>query len=278
VAVYGTLYHPDLDSTFARPRAADAYGRDKLFAERIVRTTFRRGRVRWFILRVGHVYGPEQGHSLDFLDRIRTEGFRLPFHGEQFSNAVHVDRLALSIAALCEDIGIQPGVFNACDPSSSTWGEVFDLHSTAAGLPPVARMPEPESEALRGGIVRGLRRSRLREAIVEFRRAAAGIPAVVAQGSASRDLGYNLLSHLPASLNASVKRRYTRWQAKLQTGVATEAPVRSDSWHFFSSGVPGPNIIEVAGGRSEMSAHAISDDLAEWISGILPPAWCGRVI
>lgn len=275
VAVYGALYHPDLGGSFARPRAGDAYGRDKLFAERVMRRTFRGGGVDWFILRVGHVYGPEQGHSADFLGRIRS-GFRLPFEGTGPSNAVHVDRLGIAIGQLCADPGISPGIMNACE-SESSWGDVLDLHADAAGLHRVARMSAAESTAVLQAALGALARPTLTRLIREVGIATSKVPASMAQLPGLRDLGYGLLSHLSEGANALAKKRYVAWQARVQSGVGTPQAFGPDSWHFLSSGVPGPNVFEVLGERSSFPSASIAEDLAEWARGVLPPAWCGHL-
>jgi nucleoside-diphosphate-sugar epimerase len=273
VLVYGAMYHPSTGSRFERPRPTSAYGRDKLHAERVARRAFADTGVSLFVVRLGHVYGPLQANSRAFLAMVRDRA-ALPFAGALPSNAIHTDRLASVVAAACRGM-IAAGTYNGVDHPNLSWREVFDWHTSAAGIDPVGELPADPSERARSKLLREERTGRLRKVTRDVTRAFTAVPAAeLAASQAIRDVGYEVLSTLPEGVERKIKAMYTRWSVGRQVASIRQSEGAAAGPAFFSDAVPGPSLSEASGleVRSDVGA---SREFADWIRDSATPDWFG---
>ena len=151
VAVYGELITAARDPEHERrhPHPTSEYGRSKLYVERYARDRARRRGIECTVVRLGHVYGAGIARSREIIEFARDPKFRLAFDGRLPSNAIHVDAAGAAIAGLLRR-GSSAGVVSLAE-SHHSWRDIFDWHTAALGLTPVAPMAEAESSAQRRG-------------------------------------------------------------------------------------------------------------------------------
>jgi len=266
IAVYGPCVHPSTGTTFERPHAEGGYGRDKLASERVARDAFRKAEARLYVIRLGHVYGPYQGHSKAILGEAESPTFALPFEGSRPSNAVRIDRLAATLALVCEG-NLEPGTFNATDAPNACWREVFHWHTDALGVSAVRPLDDKASDEIRSKLLAMSRTPRLLQVVMGVGRAA-GTAAVheFLSSSAVRDLGHEVLVRLPSRVETYTRHLYTLVSARLQVQSFVDGPQGQISPWYFSEGVPGPNICELAQAAPMPNEVEIRRELQQWIA------------
>jgi hypothetical protein len=148
--VYGSCIDTSR-SSFDKPRPDNTYGFDKLDVERYAERQFKRSSKAYFILRMGHVYGPGQNVTKQIFQNTRNGEFKLPFDGQLPSNAIS----SLSICEAVQAMLLAPGndgVFNLADDPMLSWREMYDLHTNSWGLPTVDPMSDDRSSGRRDAL------------------------------------------------------------------------------------------------------------------------------
>jgi nucleoside-diphosphate-sugar epimerase len=259
VAVYGEYIgsstKPDL--TFRRPRPDSEYGRSKLHVERYLAKRCRSKRLRHSILRLGHVFGAGSARSRNILELARDERFMLPFGGAIPSNAIHLDNLCSIVDLLAED-SMPDGTFNLAS-SGVTWRDVFDWHTSSAGLPAVPAMSIEASEHVRAGFER---RSLAGDVLRWGRR----LPLRgLVRSPAVFDTALRLLVRTPQPLVEKALHRNRQVESGRQIAALAAAETAAVDPLYISQGMPGPflplppDYRGVAGPGPESG-----DDLARW--------------
>jgi nucleoside-diphosphate-sugar epimerase len=111
------------------PRPVTAYGRSKLAAEQIVRSSS----LPWSIVRPPIVYGPRDREVLKIF-RIARLGIAPVFgDGSQELSAVHAADLANALIAAGSSASTVGGTYNACHPEVFTSGELGQAVGAAMG-------------------------------------------------------------------------------------------------------------------------------------------------
>jgi dihydroflavonol-4-reductase len=111
------------------PRPVTAYGRSKLAAEGVVRSSS----LPWSIVRPPIVYGPRDREVLKIF-RIARLGIAPVFgDGSQELSAVHAADLAKALIAAGSSESTVGGTYNACHPEIFTSGELARAIGTAMG-------------------------------------------------------------------------------------------------------------------------------------------------
>jgi nucleoside-diphosphate-sugar epimerase len=249
VAVYRKRFgQPD---SFERPRPTTPD--TKLDVERHVRELARGHPARTLVLRLGHVFGPAQWVSGMVADWAAAGTPALPFDGRLPSNAIHARNIAVALRAAISDE--RQGTFNLLNEPELTMRELFDWHTSAMGLPPLASMSDEESARQ----VRYHERTTWRPLSARFAAEIAAwtrsLPHHLARGPGSRELAQRVMGRLRAErVDRYIRSRYLRLQAHT---AAPEAPV-ADAW-MFSPSVPGPRLPYRGRPLAELSA-----ELAKW--------------
>ncbi|MGQ0539323.1 MAG: NAD-dependent epimerase/dehydratase family protein [Gemmatimonadaceae bacterium] len=238
VAVFGELIREQRDEqrAFEHPRPGSEYGRSKLYVERYTVRQARARDINCTVLRLGHVYGAGISRSREIIDFARAAGFRLPFDGRLPSNAIHVDRMSHSIAALLARAGdgrATSAMYSFAE-RESTWRAVFDWHTGALGLRAVAGLSDLESDAARdvwsrssipgeiGGWIRGLPVKRLLRSPAMF------------------DMALRVLVRTPAGLTSRVTDLNRRVGARGHVARAIGGEAADIPPLYVSAGMPGP--------------------------------------
>ena len=133
---------------FSKPKPNSAYGKSKLAMEKIVADALKKTHCRYFLIRLGNVYGPSQTVSRMVFDDVMSSSFELPFGGDLPSNAVSVEYFIDGVVSILNNPP-QNGVYNCTDEPQKTWREIYDMHTDAWSLPPVASMSDESSYSLR---------------------------------------------------------------------------------------------------------------------------------
>lgn len=147
ISVYGepfTTHHMN----FEKPKPNSLYGESKLAMERIVSNALNKTSSRYFLIRLGAVYGPSQTVSRMVFGNVMSPSFKLPFAGDMPSNAVSVESFVESIVCLLDNPPTN-GVYNCVEDPQKTWREIYDLHTSAWKLPRVGSMSYESSYSLR---------------------------------------------------------------------------------------------------------------------------------
>lgn len=262
VAAYGDCIDRRADR-FDDPRPGKFYGREKLLCEREVARAFAGHGRQWFVLRLGHVYGPGQWLSKSVALWALSDEFRLPFAGANLSNAIRVDRVADAVAALLES-RVPPGVYNLADDPHLSWRQLFDWHAQVLRLPEVRSLEPEESARLRAAVLSG-KRSMLRRALREstgwLRRLPAGYLAAC---PSLQELTYNLLAKLPAAWGE--RARNAQWRAlaaasRPEGGHVNAAALPS---YLFSDPMPGPYLKLLGSEREETMRRLLLNWYLAW--------------
>jgi nucleoside-diphosphate-sugar epimerase len=234
ISVYGGSIISDkyLRSTFENPRADNDYGRSKLYIERYARRMCMSKKLTCYILRVGHVIGPNVDRSRQLIEAARNPHFRLPFNGELPSNTIQVDRLTALITGLL--IGSIPsGTYNVAD-KEKTWREVFDLHTQAIGLPPVRGMSPHKSNCIRSlyssrsiwhDFIKWLKSLSILNLIT--------YPAIF-------DLAFRFMAVIPPMITNRLATSYKCRDVKRQIATVNRSGNQIISPYYFSDAMPGP--------------------------------------
>ncbi|HJU72550.1 MAG TPA: NAD(P)-dependent oxidoreductase [Gemmatimonadaceae bacterium] len=266
VAIFGELIkkHRDEQRAFDHPRPDSEYGRSKLHVERYAARRSNERGVKCTVLRLGHVYGAGIGRSREIIELSRDPGFRLPFDGRNPSNAIHVDRLALSIIALLD---AAPGrdTYSFAE-KANTWRDIFDWHARAIGIAPVPAMSDADSEKVHalwarasvtrdiGNWVRGLPIKRLVRSPALF------------------DLALRILSKTPEGVTKRVTDMNRRIGARGTVASSLGSYNKLIPALYVSAGMPGPFLdlapIPATGSGSESERSA---ELRAWYLGWSSP-------
>jgi nucleoside-diphosphate-sugar epimerase len=235
VGVYGCIHS---GSTFARPRPDTSYGREKLSLEKYVARVFSGSSLEYFIIRLGHVFGPHQWLSKSVIDLASGGGFSLPFDGDCPSNAIHVDELANELTWLVSG-NIPSGTYNLAATPQQTWRQIFDWHTKICGLARVASMSNEDSNALRESYIRSSQRSMGTKCLIEILGWLRSLPVQQLIGSGElRNIGSKLLRLTPPSIRNRVKSANALRQAHLDIGALQKSTITPAPW-FYSDAMPG---------------------------------------
>lgn len=235
VGVYGCIHS---GTTFARPRPDTSYGREKLSLEKYVARVFSGSSRDYFIIRLGHVFGPHQWLSTSVIDLAGTEGFSLPFDGDCPSNAIHVEELANALTWVVSG-NIPSGIYNLAATPQQTWRQVFDWHTKICGLPRVTAMSNEDSMALRESYIRSSQRSMGIKCLIEILGWLRSLPVQQLIGSGElRNVGSKLLRLTPRSIRNRVKAANALRQVHLDIGALQRSTITPAPW-FYSDAMPG---------------------------------------
>lgn len=235
VAVYGCIHS---GSTFARPRPDTSYGREKLSLEKYVARVFSGSSREYFIIRLGHVFGPHQWLSTSVIDLAGSGDFSLPFDGDCPSNAIHVEELANALTWLVSG-NIPSGIYNLAANTQQTWRQIFDWHTEICGLPRVTAMSNEDSMALRESYIRSSQRSMGIKCLIEVLGWLRSLPVQQLIGSGElRNVGSKLLRLTPPSIRNRVKSANALRQVRLDIGALKKSIITPAPW-FYSDAMPG---------------------------------------
>ena len=272
VAVYGELITAARDPEHERrhPHPDSEYGRSKLYVEQYAMAQARRRGVECTIIRLGHVYGAGIARSREIIEFARDPKFRLAFDGRLPSNAIHVDAAGAAIAGLLRR-GASGGVVSLAEPHHS-WRDIFDWHTGALGLPPVAGMPDAESSAQRRGWTD---RSLVRDAVRWLR----GLPVKsLVRSPSTFDLALRLLVRTPASVTKLASDINRRTGARAQIARVNASGAIAIPSLYLSDGMPGPFLdLPEPPSRGLGSAGERAAELQHWADLWTTPRWRAAV-
>lgn len=146
VAVYGSCIDSEWN-TYRNPNPDSVYGAAKLALEKEISKAFKKSQCQYYILRLGHVYGPEQWLSSYIVSELLNNNFGLPFDGKLDSNSIHIDELAAALSWLIKE-RLDSGVYNLASFPQKSWRQVFNWHSDALDLGYASSMTDLNSTRL----------------------------------------------------------------------------------------------------------------------------------
>jgi nucleoside-diphosphate-sugar epimerase len=268
VAVYGELITAARDPERERrqPHPHSEYGRSKLYVEQYAAAQSRRRGIDCTIVRLGHVYGAGIARSREIIEFSRDPKFRLPFDGRLSSNAIHVDAVGAAIAALLRR-GPSGDVVSLAE-SHHTWRDIFDWHTAALGLTPVAAMAEDESAAQRRGWTD---RSPVLDAVRWLR----GLPVKsLVRSPSTFDLALRVLVRTPASITRLATDVNRRTGARSQIARVNASGSFEIPSLYLSDGMPGPFLdLPEPPARGLGSEGERARELEHWADLWTTPRW-----
>jgi|MDTC01.3.fsa_nt_gb nucleoside-diphosphate-sugar epimerase len=122
VAVYGL----NKSSTFKNPKPHNSYGREKLFHEKYIESNFKKKKIDYKILRIGHIYGCGFSLSRYIHSCERNKKFKIPLPKTQ-SNFLSKPALVLGILATL-DVEHKNYISNLIDNPNKTYEQLFKFH------------------------------------------------------------------------------------------------------------------------------------------------------
>jgi nucleoside-diphosphate-sugar epimerase len=266
VAVYGACVDPSRNS-FERPRPTGSYGAEKLRSEGIAARLFSERGLRYYILRLGHVYGPAQQVSYEIAAKTADPSFALPFGGHMPSNAVSIHAVIHAIRGMLEDT--QPtGIRNLIDTPQSTWREIYDYHTAMIGRPPAPSIPDADSRATQSRLF-GEARAPIRTIMRTAKSVARSTDLLrIAQTPAFRHVINGPMAWAPASLEPKARHAYVL--RKVAAAVRQMASRETPPPRMHAPAVPGPtfNVPD-----KHEAAAAMHDALKAWMSSMSTYRW-----
>ncbi len=268
ISVYGLCQGSNRSgrSEFERPRPDSDYGRSKLDIERYIISKFSDKKIKWYIFRLGNVYGAKMDRSRQIIDLAQNPHFLLPFDGELPSNSVHVEHLTTMIIGLLS-ASVPSGIYNVAN-KLQTWRQVFDWHTQATGLLPVKGMPPELSEhlrdvhhstSIRGDISRWVRSLPLLS-LIKY-------PAIF-------DTLFRISYLMPQSLAGRLATMYKRLNVERELALMRRGDSVSISPVYFSDAMPG-TYLEVP--MQAMNGRPLPEDLSrqlrDWYRRFSEPTW-----
>jgi len=269
VAVYGCIHD---GSTFSRPRPDTVYGREKLSLEKYVAGVFGGLSRDYFIIRLGHVFGPDQWLSKSVVHLTGSGSFKLPFDGECPSNAIHVDELANSLTWLVS-ASISSGIYNLTATPQKTWRKIFDWHSDICGLPRVASMSKADSVALRDSYIKNSQRSSRTKCLIEILSWIRSLPIQQLIGSGElRNVGSRALRLMPDSIQRPVKLANALRHVNQEIDALGRPAIRPEPW-LYSDAMPG-RYIQAPHSTSYSDRLTESENqILDWYRAKSAPQW-----
>ncbi|MEE8544046.1 MAG: NAD(P)-dependent oxidoreductase, partial [Gammaproteobacteria bacterium] len=212
VAVYGSRIGSD--PGVVRPRPETSYGRAKLDLERYARRACAAAGLRYYVLRLGHVYGAGQWVSQQILEDLTRAEFGLPEDGGTPSNAVWVGHIASVVRRILVDEPLS-GTYDLTDTPNKTWRELYDLHSQIFGLPHAPPLPKDAAAMMRCALAGGTRTATLlRQSLRQIVNGSAS--AFVEGASDLRQIIEPALTKLPALVEERLRRVHVRSKVKAE--------------------------------------------------------------
>lgn len=267
VAVYSSCIDRSIN-TYTRPCPDTSYGKGKLSCEQQVLAYCSKAERRYFVLRLGHVYGPQQTMSRIILTWAQDEYFRLPFDGHLMSNAIDIDSLGDAVIYLLSNSQAS-GIYNLVAQPHQTWRQIFDWHTNTAGLPAVRGISMEESEKIKAQYLKKMGESLPFRLIREGARWMRSIPSQLVYACPSlRELAYSVLVRTPVSWERRVKTIYRRISVEqdAQPAVSSEPCIEPEPW-LLSDPMPGP-YLELPSTSTGDSFHRIEmrEKLSRWFN------------
>jgi len=273
ISVHG-LPFTESHMNFVKPRPTSAYGKSKLAMERIVADAFRKTDTKYFLVRLGNVYGPSQTVSRMVFEDVISASFELPFGGNLASNAVSVQHFIDGIISILNNPP-PSGAYNCTEEPQKTWREIYDMHTDAWNLPPVASM-SPESSYLLREKVRissGIESLTIRYKIKKMIRYLAQSSLVNNQISKKLYLTYR--EHIPINIDNRIARTFGSTLSDVVIGKIAEStpniPQKKTISLLLSDPVPGRNLkLEPSANISSVNS---SQELLEWFQDLTEFRW-----
>ena len=271
VAVHASPFFADR-MEFDRPKPNSAYGVSKLAAERIMSLALKGSESRFYLLRLGYVYGPGQNASQEVFRDIGTPNFSLPFDGQLASNAISINRFTDGIISLLSDPP-ENGVYNFLDEPQSSWREIYDLHTKAWYLPAVPSMSRKDSISLRLAYRNkaGFDSRPLSNQIKRFLRHVISNP--VTNNGLSKRTYLRFRKHVPANIDKAIAGVFGKTLAEMIAATVAESePLRPrPSSLLIGDPIPGRNVPETA--FKHTAERDLSDALLGWYQDLTQFSW-----
>ncbi|MEC9292755.1 MAG: NAD-dependent epimerase/dehydratase family protein [Chloroflexota bacterium] len=273
ISVHG-LPFTESRMNFVKPKPTSAYGKSKLAMERIVADAFRKTNTKYFLLRLGNVYGPSQTVSRMVFEDVTSASFELPFGGNLASNAVSVQHFIDGIVSILNNPPPN-GVYNCTDEPQRTWREIYDMHTDAWNLPPVASMSPESSYLLRkkvrisSGIESLPFRHKIKMMIKYFTNNS------LVNNRISKKLYFTYREHIPMNIDNRIARTFGRTLSDVVIGrIAESAPnifQKTTISLVLSDPVPGRNLkLEPSANISTVNS---TEELVGWFRDLTEFRW-----
>lgn len=253
-------------SKFENPRPDSDYGRSKLRTEKYIKKRALSKNVKYYILRLGNVYGAKMDRSKQLIELAQTSHFRLPFNGELPSNSIHVEKLAALIIALISN-RMPSGIYNVAE-EQQTWRQVFDWHTQSLGMLPVSGMSRAHSLQLKNSF----RKASIVRDIIGW---VGSLPIFsLVRYPAIFDGLYYLLNYLPLSLRSYLLTTYKRFETGREISEIRKKNKGIVSPVYFSDAMPGKYLIPFLETEVDYpELEKLSNGLVRWNERYSEPRW-----
>ena len=244
-------------SEFEKPLPDSDYGRSKLRTEKHIKKKAISKSVKYYILRLGNVYGAKMDRSRQLIELAQASDFQLPFNGEKPSNSIHVEKLAAAIIALISS-NLKSGIYNVAD-EQQTWREVFDWHTQSIGMSPVRGMSSNDSLQLKNSFQKT-------SIIRDIASWTASLPILsLVKYPVIFDGLYYLLNYLPFSVRRYLSTKYKCFETRRQISEISKQNNRTVSPVYFSDAMPGKYLVlPLKAGVHYPVTERLSYSLVQW--------------
>ena len=273
ISVYG-LPFTENRMNFVKPKPNSPYGMSKLAMEKIVAGALKKTDSRYFLIRLGNVYGPSQTVSRMVFEDVMSPSFELPFGGDLASNAVSVERFIEGVISILNNPP-QNGVYNCTEEPQRTWREIYRMHTDAWNLPPVASMSQQSSNSLRKkvGIASGVESLSIQHKLKSSKRYF--FHNSLGNNRFSKKLYLKFRDYVPINVDNWIARNMGRTLSDVVIErIAESAPDISQNKSvllLLSDPVPGRNL--KLGSSSNVSMMNTSEDLSAWFRDLTDFSW-----
>ena len=273
ISVYG-LPFTEKRMNFVKPRPNSEYGKSKLAMEKIVVNGLKKTATKYFLIRLGNVFGPSQTVSRMVFQDVMSPSFELPFGGDLASNSVSVEHFIDGVVSILNN-SPQSGVYNCIEEPQRTWREIYDMHTDAWNLPPVASMSHESSYLL-------LKKIRIASGIESFpiqHKLKLGFKHFVRNSLInnrfSKKLYFKYREHVPVNIDTRIASTFGKTSSDVvMERIAESAPEISQKPTgslLLSDPVPGRNLKLES--PSNISVVNSAEDLSVWFRDLTEFRW-----
>jgi nucleoside-diphosphate-sugar epimerase len=257
---------------FKRPKPDSDYGVLKLASEREISRALTSSESSFYSLRIGPVYGRDQGISHMIFGDVSTPGFSLPFNGDLLSNAVSINRVCDAVVFLLKNTP-DNGTYNLVDERQKTWRELYDLHTSAWNMTAVQTMSESDSQSLRfsylnsAGFEKLPLGSRVRKNLKTI------LKNSPANNQFTKRKYLELRNRVPVNIDNKIATMFGRTDSDVvREKIADSDPVRpKPEWILIGDPVPGRNVPETP--LTTSATNELISDLTVWYEDLASFQW-----
>jgi nucleoside-diphosphate-sugar epimerase len=256
--IYNNLLEFD-EKLFKEPKPASFYGYTKLKSENSFLSLSKQASSKYYVLRLGHVYGPSLMQSNVTIDSITNKYYSLPFDGSKISNCIHIEFLFQGILSLINS-NDDSGIYNAVNYPNQTWRQIFNWHSVAAGLPLVKNSPEYRDTEIENTFSNRINSSKIKKVLYSIKNVFSTIPMTL--GKSLGDISSFVLAFLGLNVFKKIKSKFVL--GKFTEAIRKSKEITEDEYFVSTVSVPGKILVPQLLKSDDLENSIYLEEMNSW--------------